>query len=304
MKMHLLKKVLPLMFLGLMLVGLSTPVQAEFNPFGDFKFPEINPPDWQVGQSVNYAISVSGIPDTDQPFGCDLRMALVGKETIEGNDFYWLEFDAKNLTGLPPEAAGMVQTLRVKLLLKQIEDPTKFQEDPKAAMQEFAEGKLIQKVVFQLNSDEPQIIDFMAMEGLSQMMTGMDFDAMVDKMPMDEMEEKTPDVKFDCGKKSITVAGNAYPNATYCTFEGGEKGGYAKGITYADDSIPVSAFLKFAMNIKDTEESVDMDINVDMTGFQPSGAASEITGTPVPFDFSAMMGGMMGGGTPPMGGME
>lgn len=299
--MHLLKKVIPLMFLGLMLIGLSTPVQAEFNPFGDFKYPEVKPPDWEVGQSVSYAIKVSGIPDMDQPFSCDLRMALVGKETIEGNDFYWVELDVSNLNGLPPEAAGMVQSLKVKLLSRMVEDPTKFQQDPKAAMKEFAEGKLIQKVVFQLNSDEPQVIDFMAMEGLSQMMTGMDFDTMVDEIPMDEMEEEAPDVKFDCGTKSVTVAGKVYPNATYCTFEGGEEGGYAKGTTYADDSIPVSAFLKFVMNIKDTEEGMDMDINVDMTGFKTSGATSEITGTPVPFDFGAMMGGMMGGEMPPMG---
>lgn len=301
MKMHLLKKVLPLMFLGLMLVGLSTPVHAEFNPFGDFKFPEITPPDWKVGQSVDYAISVNGIPDMDQPFGCDLRMALVGKETIESNDFYWLELDLKNLKGLPPEASGMVQTLRVKFLLRQIEDPQKFQDDPKAAMQEFAEGKLIQKVVFQLNSDQPQVIDFMTMEGLAQSMMGMDFDTMVEEMPMDEMEEETPDVKFDCGTSNITVAGKAYPNATYCTFESEEDGGYVKGTTHSHESIPVSAFLKFAMNIKDTEDDVDMDINVDMTGFKTSGAASEITGTPVPFDFAAMMGGMMGGGMPPTG---
>ena len=226
------------------------------------------------------------------------------KETIEGNDFYWLELDVKNLKGLPPEAAGMVQTLRVKFLLRQIEDPTKFQNDPKAAMQEFAEGKLIQKVVFQLNSDQPQVIDFMTMEGLAQTMMGMDFDTMVDEMPMDEMEEETPDVKFECGNSNVTVAGKAYPNATYCTFESEEEGNNVKGTTYAHESIPISAFLKFVMNIKNTEDDVDMDINVDMTGFQPSGATSEITGTPVPFDFSAFMGGMMGGGMPPMGGME
>ena len=140
-------------------------------------------------------------------------------------------------------------------------------------------------------------------EVFSRMM-GMDFDKMIEEMPMNEMEENTPDVKFDCGTKSVTVAGKAYPNATYCTFEGGEEGGYAKGTTYADDSIPISAFLKFVMNIKDTEENIDMDINVDMTGFKTSGAASEITGTPVPFDFGAIMGGMAGGGMPPMGGME
>ncbi len=302
--MNLLKKVLPLLFLGFMLVGLSTPVQAEFNPFGDFKLPEIKPPDWKVGQSVNYAIKVSGIPEMDQPFGCDFRVALVGKETIEGNDFYWVELDIDNLKGLPPEASGMIQSLKVKLLSRMVEDPAKFQNDPKLAMQEFADGKLIRKVVFQLNNDQPQVIDFMTMEGLAQGMMGMDFDAMIDEMPMDEMEEETPDVKFDCGKKSVTVAGKAYPNATYCTFEGGEEGGYAKGTTYADESIPISAFLKFVMNIKDTEEGVDVDINVDMTGFKTSGATSQITGTPVPFDFNAMMGGMMGGGMPPMGGME
>lgn len=300
--MYLLKKVLPLMFLGLLLVGLSTPVHAEFNPFGDFKYPEITPPDWNVGQSVSYTIKVAGIPELEQALSFNFRTALVGKETVEGADYYWVEIDFNDFKGLPPEAEGMVQSFRLKLLTKQIKDPQKFQDDPKAAMQEFADGKLIRKVVFQINSDAPQVIDFMTMEGLAQSMMGMNFDDMIEEMPIDDMKKESPDVKMDCGTKSVTVSGNVYPKATYCTFEGGEDGSYAKGTTWADDSIPISAFLKFAMNVKDSSDDVDVDINVDMTGFKMSGATSQMTGTPVPFDFAALMGGMAGGMPP--GGME
>lgn len=292
--MRLIHKILPILIFGLILVGLNAPVKAETNPFANLKFPEVNPPAWATGQSATYKINVGGIPDLDK-MGMTLRTAIVGQETIEGQTYYWSELDIKDLTGLPEEASSMITTLKIKFLTKFIPNNA-YQDDPKKFLNDVAAGNVIRKVVFQLNQDDPQVIDFMTIQGMVQGMTGQDLKTLIDEIPMDQMtpEDVSDKVKIDCGKETLTIAGKVFTNANWCTFTGGDETGTASGKVYAHESVPVTAFLKLAMNFTEAKEKTNMTFNMDLLSYEMTGAKSEIIGTPKPFDFSSLMGPMMG----------
>ena len=305
--MRLITKLVPIIFMGFLLLGISSPVSAEFNPWSDFKLPQVKPPQIQVGQSASYKINLVGVPDAEGPITGNFRIAVVGMETIEGQPFYWFEYDIGNLVGLPADVSGFVSSLKLKVLAKNIPQD-KYQDDPKALMQEFARGNIMRKLVFQLNNDVPQMIDFMTLNGLAQMMGGQDLESLIEEIPFDEVEDTSSaaeDVKIDCGNETANVAGKAYSNSSFCAFEGKDED---EGITYKGkfnmhESVPIGAFLKLAFDVHNTAENETVTVKVDLTGYKTSGAISQITQEPVPFDFGAMMGGMMGG-MPPMGGME
>ncbi|MFH1514096.1 MAG: hypothetical protein ABIG42_01410 [bacterium] len=306
--MRLITKLVPIIFMGLMLFGISSPVRAEFNPWGDFKFPEVKPPALQVGQSASYKINVAGVPEAPGPVNASLRMAVVGKETIEGSSFYWFELDIGDIAGLPPEAAGFVSSFKLKALVKDIPQE-KYKEDPKALMKEFARGNIMRKLVFQIDDKAPQMIDFMTLQGLAQALGGMDLESLVDEIPFDEMEENPEnpmkDMKFNCGSENVSVSGKAYNNASFCTFEGTDEEEKVtfKGKTYMHESVPIGAFLKMAFDVHNAEKNEKINLSMELIDYKTAGATSQIIGEPVPFDFGALMGGMAGG-MPPMGGME
>ena len=294
--MRLISKILPILFFGLILVGLNSPVKAETNPFANLKFPEVNPPAWATGQSVTYNVKVAGIPDPEVgSVGMTLRMAIVGQETIESQKYYWTEVGIKDITGLPEEASSMFKTLKIKVLTKFIPNNA-YQDDPKKFLNDVAAGNVIRKIVFQLNQDDPQVIDFMTIQGMVQGMTGQDLKTLINEMPMDSVtpEDVSDKVKIDCGQESVKIANKVFNNAHWCTFTGGDETGSATGKIYAHESVPISALLKFMMKFTEAKENTTMTLDMDLLSYELTGAKSEITGTPKPFDFSSLMGPMTG----------
>jgi hypothetical protein len=292
--MRLVHKILPILIFGLILIGLNSPIKAETNPFANLKFPEVNPPAWATGQSATYKVGVTGIPDVES-VGMTLRISIVGQETIESQKYYWTELGIKDLTGLPPEASSVVKTLKIKFLTKFISN-TMYQDDPKKLLNDIAAGNVIRKIVFQLNQDDPQVIDFMTIQGMVQGMTGQDLKTLIDEMPMDKAtpEGVAEKVKVDCGQESVKIANKVFNNAQWCTFTGGDETGTANGKIYAHETVPVTALLKFMMNFTEAKEKTTMTFNMDLLSYETTGAKSEIIGTPKPFDFSSLMGPMTG----------
>lgn len=289
--MRIFTKVIPLLVIGFLLAGFSVPARAQFNPMGDIKLPEVKPPDWSVGQSATYNIKLDGIPDL-KALSADLRIAVVGQEAVEGKPFYWIEYDIMNLVGLPQEAA-MFKSVRAKILCADI-PPEKYNDDPKAVLKDLAEGKIIRKIVFQLNDDVPQMIDIMMIQGLAQMMTGQSLEEMMNQIPEGAAEEATDKVKIETGKENVTVQAGTFANAEFVKFSFAEEGTAGTGTVWAHGKVPVSALVKMAFTVKEESENMNMNINMELKSYESSGAASMIKGTPVPFDFQKLMGGMGG----------
>jgi hypothetical protein len=298
--MRIISRVLPILLLGFFM--LSIPANAQFVKLSDIKFPEVQTPDWKTGQSVTYAAKISGVPEVQGDVGVKFRIALVGNEMVEGQNFYWLEYDISDLKGLPPDAQVPFKVLKFKLLLKQI-DPEAFNKDPKAMLKEIAAGKVVKKAIFQMDEQTPQMIDFMTVQGMMQGMTGQDMEKMIDELPIDQTKED-PNVKFDSktGKETVTVPAGTFADAPFLWFSGSDETSSGEGKFHVHSKVPLFGLLKMAMNFNEKTAAGDKDktpvnvkMNIDLANYEMTGAKSLITGEPVPFDFMQFMGGMSGG---------
>jgi len=298
-EMRIISKVLPIFLLGFFFF--SVPVNAQYVKLSDVKFPEVKTPDWKAGQSATYSATISGIPDIKGDLGANLRIALVGTEMVEGQEFHWLEYDISNLKGLSPDMGVSFKVLKLKLLMKQI-DPAKFNKDPKAMLKEIAAGQILKKAIFQMDEQTPYMLDFMTAQGYVQSMTGQDMEKMIDELPIDQTKED-PNVKFDSktGKENVTVPAGTFADAPYLWFSGSDESSSSEGKIHAHSKVPLFGFLKMAMNVKEKpaageKEGTPSNINIkiELSDYALTGAKSLITGEPVPFDFMQFMGGMSG----------
>jgi hypothetical protein len=292
--MRIFGRFLPFVLCGMLILGLTIPASAQLGGFGDLKLPSVEPPAWTVGQSATYKLSLGGIPDMPSDVTANIRMALVGKETVESQDYHWFELDISDMNGMPAEMGMPFKTVKVKLLMKKTAT-TAYQNDPKALLADAAAGKIIRKIVFQIDNQTPQMIDFMTIQGMVQGMTGQDLQSMVKDLKIDDKtKEAKADVQTKTGKETITVPAGTFTDAPFVWFKGKDKSGTAEGKVHAHSKVPLTAFVKMAMTVTDTstKQPSNVKIGMELVKYEMSGATSKIVGEPVPFDMMSFMNGI------------
>jgi hypothetical protein len=280
---------IPIFAAVILLAGLFLPAFADVNLFKELNLPETNPPEWKTGQSATYKMSVNGIEDFEGSLKMDIRMAIVGEEKISGQNYYWYEVDLSNISGIPSEAS-FVKSIRLKMLTRYHQSKD-FNDNPKQLLQEFADGNLIKKLIFQLNDDTPRSIDYSTFSEMFSSFTGeKNLQSVVNTIPWEEMDASSipPDFKIDTGKKDVTVKAGTFKSAAYVSFGYEEKSESVKGIVHAHDSVPISGLLKLSFDVKDAGENIQ--VTLDLTDYKMTGAKSMITGTPIPFEMTDIMG--------------
>ena len=285
--MSIFKRVTSLVFIGLIFIGLNTPVKAD-ELLGDIKIPEVNPPKWAVGQSSTYKLTLEGIPEfKDDLFSVDINMAIVGQETINGKNMHWFEVDLGNMKGLPHDA-GMFESLKVKILMPQLK-PEKYNGDRIELMKDFARGDIIQKIVFQIDNQTPQYIDYATLSGLIQGLSGESMDSIIDEIDVEEInQDMPPGAIVKTGKETISVPAGKFSNSLYTLFELKEENEWGKLKVHGHDDVPITGLLKVIFNIHDMGE--DIQIQMELVDYRMKGARSRITGEPIPFNLSEIMG--------------
>ena len=83
------------MVLSLMLVsGVSAQGMIPDAPPWIDDVPQMDPVPWEVGQFAAYNIDVEV---EGESMNADLRFAIIGEEQIDGDNFFWFEFDVYNI---------------------------------------------------------------------------------------------------------------------------------------------------------------------------------------------------------------
>lgn len=273
--------------LAILLMGISSPVKADTNLLGDIVLPEVNLPDWTVGQSASYDLSVS-VKEHSESFqvGVKVRFAIVGKEIIDGKTFHWFEIDIDDLK-IPHDEEIFFKDLKVKLLMSFV--PVEGLNDNRIDLiRDFAQGKIIQKVIFQLDDKQPQEIDYDAIALLFQVLAGANLETIVDEIPFEEINADIPEsVKIDSGKETVKVPAGSFSNSSFCSFAVKEAEVDVLSKLYAHEKVPVTGIVKMLLRVKDGGENVN--VNFELVDYQMKGAKSLITQAPIPFNISEIL---------------
>ena len=295
--MRIFGRFLPVLLFGMLVLGLTIPASAQFGNFGGLKGAE--PPAWSVGQSATYSVKISDFPGSKGDITATIRVALVGKEIIEGQEFHWLEIDISDMKGIPEEMGMPYKVIKVKNLTK----------DPKATLPETDAEKLTKKIVFQLDDQTPKEIDFMTIQNMAQGLTGQD----------PQLKDVKPKVETKTGKETVTVKAGKFKDApflwfkagedskgvknlkivleSYVSFKNGDKSGTAEGTVHFDSKVPLFSLLKMATTVSyaTVKEPLNIKIGMELTDYKMNGAMSLIKGEPKECDIFELMSILQGG---------
>ena len=256
------------------------------------EIPDLEVKDWSVGQYVTYKATVNY---EEENLEGSVRLALVGQDIVEGEDFYWFELDLFDISDLPEDFSGIdAGAFKIKLLIKEY-DLKATEVDPEQLIQDIFSMKFINRVIFQLNDDEPMEIDSSILEMFSQMMDPeMLMQDMSSEKP-DEIMDMIDDLDWGVDYTNVNTPAGSFSDAMNIWVAGGDETGEAKLNIYCAEDLPISGLVKLDGSFTDSysEESVDFVLELIEYG---NDAESWVEGTPVLFSFENMMGGMGGFG--------
>jgi hypothetical protein len=260
----------------------------DFQPPWVDEVPEMNPIPWESGQYgiYNFAIEVEG-----EEITLDIRFALIGEETIGGEDYYWFEVDAYNIGDLP-EDVGMgeeFESFKLQILMKEY-DMTSAQDDPEAFLEDLFSLEFIKRVIFQLNDETPMEIDMSFLAMMAPMLEQQMEMAMEDEDIQEEMTGMWDDAEWGYEFEDISTRAGSFSDALHLWFKYEAGGSDADMEIYSHQDVPLMMMVKMIGEIKEGDDTVDMELELIEYGDDATGW---ITGEPEMFSFD-MMGGMMG----------
>jgi hypothetical protein len=255
------------------------------------QIPEINPAPWSDGQYATYNVTAG---PTDEVVKADLRVALVGKETIDNKDYHWIELDLFNLKDLPKDLTmdEEFNSFRLKLLMSEY-NFTFTKDNPEQVLQDLMNGEIVKRVIFQMNEDTPYEIDMSWLQMLAPMM----------EMQMQDMEgsqdedvaKALEDMDWGYDTENVTTPAGTFADALKLWFNMGDESTNVKMNIYAHEQVPLSVLVKVTGKIEDTVSGDNFDVAVELAKYG-NDAETWITGEPQMFSFDMMGGapGMMG----------
>jgi hypothetical protein len=255
------------------------------------EIPEMEPPSWEDGQYVTYNFNLAAEGET---ITADLRCALVGEETIEGEDYHWLEVDVFNVGDLPEDMmiGEDFESFKVKILMKEY-NLTFTEQNPEEFMEDIFSMEFIKRVIFQMNDETPYELDMSFLQMFAPMME-MAMEEAEGMEPPEEFEDMMENVDWGMDTQTVTTPAGTFADTLYLWFTTGDEAGNMNMNIYAHEDVPLTVLVKLAGEVEDTYQGGAFDMNIELIDYG-DGAESWITGEPELFSFD-MMGDMMGMG--------
>lgn len=262
--------------------------------------PEFPDSGWDVGSALTYNISFTqGIDE----FRMKTRIAIL--ETVHDNatneTLYWIEFDLTEFENLPAEHhqffidnyGELPQAIRLNMLVPRY-DLLLVLTDPSKVYYDLTEPGFIRKLYFQYNLQNPYDVDIPLISTLILPWVASDF--LGEETPEDFVTDRNlgiimvedSDVYMVETSESITTTDAGNFNGWLYSYTAVSADGPAGSAFYTGD-LPILPLVTYIGDWIDGAGSGH--IEVELVSFQPEGAVTEIQGTPVVFDLTALMYG-------------
>jgi len=251
---------------------------------------------WTSGSYVEYSLLMEeGASITS----FDLRIAITATVTEGNTTLYWIEFDLDNLSGMPDELAEffymnygeLPEAVRFSALIPWY-DLKEIMTDPSTFYYNLTAPGFIRGLLFQYNDQTPYDVDPNLLGGFIFPLAASEI--MGEDLPEDFLTARNLGIN--------TVEDPDFYNSTLSesqvTVEAGTFDCYAfsyssnyddeeEGTVYYNDEPPILPILLVNLSWVANESVSHMVMELNDMGM--SGARTEITGDPVPFDLYALM---------------
>jgi hypothetical protein len=277
------------LFLFLM-TGAGATGFADWQPPWVDEVPQLEPAPWAAGQ---YTIYSGAIEAVDGNVSGDVRFAIIGEEEIDGENYFWFEFDVFNVGGLPDDfgAGEDFESLKVQVLMKEY-DMSAVKDDPEAFMKEFFSMEFVKKVIFQLNDETPYDVDLSFLQMMGPMMEmSMDM-AMEDEEMQGEITGMWEDADWGVDNETVTTPAGTFADALHVWFGMDQEDAEVRMDVYSHENVPLVMLVKMVGNVQEHQSGEVVDIDFELIEYGDD-AEGWVTGEPQLFSFD-MMGDMMG----------
>jgi hypothetical protein len=259
--------------------------------------PDFPASEWVPGSSLTYDVNVV---DGDSETNFNLRIAILGTESEGSTTLYRVEMDMANIIGLPADIQEFFigsygespNAIRIKALIPRYDLLTLY-TDPSKFYYDWTEPGFIRSLVFQYNRQVPQDIEPRLIGGfilplfISEFIGG-------ENLPQDffetrnigiDMIEDTQLYNTENSESQTTTDAGSFDGWLYTYLD--TAAGTDTGTIFYTDSTPILPFVSYTADWM-------MDGRIGSTDIQlaeiaSSGAASQIEGTPQPFNLNDMM---------------
>jgi len=284
------------MVLSLMLVsGVSAKGMIPEAPPWIGDVPQMEPIPWDVGQFAAYNIDINA---EGESINADMRFAIIGEEEIDGENFFWFEFDIYNFGDLPEDLGmgdGDFESFKLQLLMKEY-DMKAAQEDPEAMMKDLFAMEIIKRVIFQLNDETPMEIDMSFLQMMGPMLE-MSMEMSMDDEMMDQQAAMWDNADWGYEYEDISTPAGSFNEALHLWFNINDETVAMKMNIHSHQDVPLMMMVKLDGTVHEPASGEDVIMDFEIIDYG-NDADGWIEGEPELFSFDMMgdmMGGMMGG---------
>jgi hypothetical protein len=170
-------------------------------------------------------------------------------------------------------------------------DVSLFLTDPSKVYSDFTSQGFLRKLYFQYNRQTPFDVDIpLLTAGIMPIMASMMLDG---DLPEDfnqsrnlgvRMMESPEEFDTENSTSQTTTGAGAFPGRLFAFTS---KGDGPSGSTFYTDQTPILPLVTYSGNWVRNEKPGTIEL--ELTSIETSGAATQIVGTPVPFNFQTMM---------------